>query len=144
MRSLSSTTATIYFAITDTGLGITSEDQCKLFTPFTQVDASTTRKYGGTGLGLAICKQLVSLMGGEIGVESRLGKGSKFWFEVTFATATSPVFPQYKRTDGISDNRRLLVVDDNATNRKIIHHQATRWGMLGRSGCFGYYCPQSY
>ncbi|QKQ75438.1 response regulator [Nostoc sp. TCL240-02] len=128
LRSLSSTTATIYFAITDTGLGITSEDQCKLFTPFTQVDASTTRKYGGTGLGLAICKQLVSLMGGEIGVESRLGKGSKFWFEVTLAQQLHPISSESERE--LLTNRRLLVVDDNATNRKIIHHQATRWGML--------------
>jgi PAS domain S-box-containing protein len=128
LRSLSSTTATIYFSITDTGLGITSEDQCKLFTPFTQVDASTTRKYGGTGLGLAICKQLVSLMGGEIGVESRLGKGSKFWFEVTLAQQLHPVSSEGERE--FLTNRRLLVVDDNATNRKIIYHQATRWGML--------------
>ncbi len=127
LRSQNSTTATINFAITDTGLGITSEDQCKLFTPFTQVDASTTRKYGGTGLGLAICKQLVSLMGGEIGVDSRLGKGSKFWFEVTFAQQLHPISSESER--GLLSNRRLLVVDDNATNRKIIHHQATRWGM---------------
>ncbi|MEH1936539.1 MAG: response regulator [Nostoc sp.] len=128
LRTENSTTATIYFAITDTGLGITPEDQCKLFTPFTQVDASTTRKYGGTGLGLAICKQLVSLMGGEIGVESRLGKGSKFWFEVTLAKQLQPISSE---GDGeLLLNRRLLVVDDNATNRKIIHYQATRWGML--------------
>ncbi|MHC5724078.1 MAG: GAF domain-containing protein, partial [Nostoc sp.] len=135
--SQNSTTASIYFAIADTGLGITPEDQCKLFTPFTQVDTSTTRKYGGTGLGLAICKQLVSLMGGEIGVESRLGKGSKFWFQVTLAKQLHPISLE---GDGFSTrryenaelllNRRLLVVDDNATNRKIIHHQAIGWGML--------------
>ncbi|MEH1827025.1 MAG: response regulator [Nostoc sp.] len=128
LRSQTSTTATIYFAVIDTGLGITSEDQCKLFKPFTQVDASTTRKYGGTGLGLAICKQLVSLMGGEMGVESRLGKGSKFWFEVTLAKQLYPISSE--SDPELLLNRRLLVVDDNATNRKIIHHQATRWGML--------------
>ncbi|MGJ5630078.1 GAF domain-containing protein [Nostoc sp. CALU 1950] len=128
LRSLSLTTATVYFAITDTGLGITPEDQSKLFKPFTQVDASTTRKYGGTGLGLAICKQLVTLMGGEMGVESRLGKGSKFWFEVTLAKQLHPISSEGERE--LLLNRRLLVVDDNATNRKIIHHQATRWGML--------------
>ncbi|MEH2388599.1 MAG: response regulator [Nostoc sp.] len=137
LRSQNSTTASISFAITDTGLGITPEDQCKLFTPFTQVDASITRKYGGTGLGLAICKQLVSLMGGEIGVESQLGKGSKFWFQVTLAKQLHPISLE---GDGFSTrryenaelllNRRLLVVDDNGTNRKIIHHQAIRWGML--------------
>ncbi|MEH2284545.1 MAG: response regulator [Nostoc sp.] len=128
LRSLSLTSASIYFAITDTGLGITPEDQCKLFRPFTQVDASTTRKYGGTGLGLAICKQLVSLMGGEMGIESRLGKGSKFWFEVTLAKQLDAISLEDERE--LLLNRRLLVVDDNATNRKIIHYQATRWGML--------------
>ncbi|MFN6465832.1 MAG: GAF domain-containing protein [Nostoc sp. DedVER02] len=140
--SLPCTTATIHFAITDTGLGISPEDQRKLFTPFTQVDASITRKYGGTGLGLAICKQLVTLMGGVIGVESQIGKGSKFWFEIPFARQLQPVLP---KDDGLSvtsydndntksdrellNNRRLLVVDNNATNCKIIYHQATGWGM---------------
>ncbi|MBH8572411.1 response regulator [Nostocaceae cyanobacterium CENA369] len=127
LRSQTPTTATIHFAIADTGLGITPEDQCKLFTPFTQVDASTTRKYGGTGLGLAICKQLVNLMGGEIGVESWLGKGSRFWFEIPFAKQIHPI--SATRDYGLLTNRHLLVVDDNATNRKIIYHQATRWGM---------------
>ena len=120
------TTATILFAVTDTGIGIAPEDQDKLFTPFSQVDASTTRKYGGTGLGLAICKQLVTLMGGEIGVESHLGQGSKFWFEIPFVLSLQPV---YSTQDCGLLNRRVLVVDDNATNRKIVHHQATRWGM---------------
>ncbi|RCJ19955.1 ATPase [Nostoc sp. ATCC 43529] len=128
VRSQTSNTATINFAITDTGLGINSEDQSKLFTPFTQVDASTTRKYGGTGLGLAICKQLVTLMGGEIGVESSVGKGSKFWFEITLPKQLHPISSIENPT--LLTNRRLLVVDDNATNRKIIQYQATRWGMV--------------
>ncbi|MEH2270124.1 MAG: GAF domain-containing protein [Nostoc sp.] len=127
LRSFSSTTATIHFAVTDTGLGISPEDQRKLFTPFTQVDASTTRKYGGTGLGLAICKQLVTLMGGVIGVESQVGKGSTFWFEVLFTKQVEPVLPKCER--GLLHNRRLLMVDNNATNCKIISHQATHWGM---------------
>ncbi|WP_375467508.1 GAF domain-containing protein [uncultured Nostoc sp.] len=127
LRSLSSTTATIHFAITDTGLGISPEDQRKLFTPFTQVDASTTRKYGGTGLGLAICKQLVTLMGGVIGIESQMEKGSKFWFEVLFTKLVEPVLPKSER--GLLHNRRLLIVDNNVTNCKIIYHQATHWGM---------------
>ncbi len=127
LRSLSSTTATIHFAITDTGLGISPEDQRKLFMPFSQVDASTTRKYGGTGLGLAICKQLVTLMGGVIGVESQMGKGSKFWFEVLFLKQVEPVLSKCER--GLLKNRRLLLVDNNATNYKIIYHQASYWGM---------------
>ncbi|MDZ8188280.1 MAG: response regulator [Nostoc sp. ChiSLP02] len=132
LRSLSSTTVTIYFAITDTGLGISSEDQRKLFMPFSQVDGSTTRKYGGTGLGLAICKQLVTLMGGVIGVESEIGRGSKFWFEVPFAKQLEPVLRPYERP--LLIDRRLLVVDENSTNCKIIHHQATAWGMqVGRA-----------
>ncbi len=125
--SLSSTTATIHFAITDTGLGISPEDQRKLFMPFTQVDASTTRKYGGTGLGLAICKQLVTLMGGVIGVESQVGKGSKFWFEVLFTKQVEPVLPKCER--GLLHNCHLLMVDNNPTNGKLIRHQATHWGM---------------
>ncbi|MDF5714583.1 MAG: response regulator [Rhizonema sp. NSF051] len=127
LRSETSTTVTIHFVIADTGIGITSEDQDKLFTPFTQVDDSTTRKYGGTGLGLAICKQIVTLMGGEIGVESHLGQGSKFWFEIPFALARQPVSPV--QDNGFLLDRRLLVVDDNATNRKIVYHQVTRLGM---------------
>ena len=128
---LDSTTVTIHFSVTDTGLGIAPADQSKLFAPFTQVDASTTRKYGGTGLGLAICKQLVTLMGGEIGIESQLGKGSIFWFDIPFTLAPVTVSsvcstsPDYQNLN----NLHLLVVDDNATNRKIVHHQATRWGM---------------
>ncbi|HCF30686.1 MAG TPA: hypothetical protein DEV81_26620, partial [Cyanobacteria bacterium UBA11049] len=126
MRQATSEIGTIRFTVTDTGIGISPENQGKLFSPFTQVDASTTRKYGGTGLGLAICKQLVTLMGGEIGVESQLGQGSQFWFEVTFAFAIHPC-----PIEDLSclTLRRLLVVDDNATNRKIVRYQATRWGM---------------
>ena len=121
-------TATIRFGISDTGIGITPEQQSKLFSPFTQVDASTSRKYGGTGLGLAICKQLVNLMGGEIGVESELGQGSNFWFTILFQKQSQPYAPEIK--DVSLNGKRLLVVDDNATNRKVVHHQASRWEMV--------------
>ncbi|MDD1413200.1 response regulator [Dolichospermum sp. ST_con] len=120
-------TATIKFAIIDTGIGINAEDKNKLFQPFTQVDASITRKYGGTGLGLAICQQLVTLMGGKIAIESEIGKGSKFWFELPFIKQSESV--SQNQDYHLLSQRRLLVVDDNATNRKILHHQATRWGM---------------
>jgi PAS domain S-box-containing protein len=120
-------TATIKFAIIDTGIGINAEDKNKLFQPFTQVDASITRKYGGTGLGLAICQQLVTLMGGKIVIESEIGKGSKFWFEIPFTKQSESV--SQNQDYQILDQRRVLVIDDNATNRKILHHQAIRWGM---------------
>ncbi|MEW5860087.1 MAG: response regulator, partial [Cyanobacteriota bacterium] len=127
LESETPTTATIRLAVIDTGIGIPGESISKLFAPFTQVDASTTRKYGGTGLGLAICKQLVTLMEGEIGIESQLGQGSKFWLTIPLTKQLSHVASVPDVSDLIG--RRLLVVDDNATNRKVVRHQAIRWGM---------------
>ncbi|MFN7413218.1 MAG: GAF domain-containing protein [Dolichospermum sp.] len=120
-------TATIQFAIIDTGIGITTEDKNNLFQPFTQVDASITREYGGTGLGLAICQQLVTLMGGKIGIKSEIGKGSKFWFNLSFTKQPESV--SQNQDYQILSQRRLLVVDDNTINREILHHQAISWGM---------------
>lgn len=121
------TSATICFSITDTGIGIPEQAQEKLFKPFSQVDASTTRSYGGTGLGLSLCKRLVTLMNGEIGVESQPGQGSKFWFTVPLAKQPRPEVPPEQQNS--LHGKRVLVVDDNATNRKVIHYQATKWGM---------------
>lgn len=108
---------TVGFSITDTGIGIAPEERRFLFQPFSQVDSSNTRKYGGTGLGLSICKRFVSLMGGEIGVESEKGKGSTFWFKIPFARAISSVATTGKRpkvvVEPIPGNRRVLVVEDN-------------------------------
>jgi PAS domain S-box-containing protein len=124
--------ATILFEILDTGIGIPSDRLNALFTPFTQVDGSTTRKYGGTGLGLAICKQLSELMGGEIGVTSVEGKGSTFWFTARFEKQ-SPESIQYTETSDATvytdiAGVRILVVDDNATNRKLMTTLLTQWG----------------
>ena len=124
-----STTATIMFSVTDTGIGIPAAGLGRLFKPFSQVDASTTRRYGGTGLGLAIARQLIELMGGEIGVESTVGQGSRFWFTLTFDRPYSLAASSPLATASPLHQLRLLIVDDNATNRKIVRYQVSAWGM---------------
>jgi two-component system sensor histidine kinase/response regulator len=117
----------VRFEVEDTGIGIAVDDRARMFEPFSQADSSTTRRYGGTGLGLAICQQLVTAMGGTIGVESRVGEGSTFWCTVPLAFAeTADVQP--RRTDELT-GLRVLVVDDNQTNRMILHDQLDAWGM---------------
>lgn len=119
----------IQFDVKDTGIGIPSDKLECLFKSFTQVDASTTRKFGGTGLGLAISKQLSELMGGKIWVNSTVGEGSTFSF-----TVVASEIPDYINPKGVSDvelaGKQLLIVDDNVTNRDILSIQAQSWGML--------------
>ncbi len=114
------------FTVSDTGIGIPPEKHDVLFRQFSQVDASTTRKYGGTGLGLAISKRLVEMMGGEIGFESREGQGSRFWFTACFPLQAAATQDLAAHADirGI----RILVVDDNATNRQLLLRQLGAWG----------------
>ena len=114
--------AVVHFSVGDTGVGIPLERQAAIFDRFTQADGSTTRKYGGTGLGLTICKQLVEIMGGKIGVESKPGMGSTFWFEVKFEKQPREkrnTAPLTLRLVNLSE-ARILVVDDNNTNRTIL------------------------
>ncbi len=117
------------FEVSDTGLGIAPADQDRLFSAFTQADSSTTRKYGGTGLGLTICRQLVELMGGRLGLESALGEGSTFWFELSLQrTHDAPARRRTADTRTLS-GQRALIVDDNATNRRILRQQLRSWGV---------------
>jgi signal transduction histidine kinase/DNA-binding response OmpR family regulator len=114
------------FEVRDTGPGIPTEVQERLFQPFSQADSSTTRVYGGTGLGLAICKRLVELMKGTIGMDSRPGRGSTFWFQIALEPASLST-PPVTDTEALA-GRRILVVDDNETNRLLLIHQLVHWG----------------
>jgi len=119
----------LHFAIRDTGIGIPHEQMGRLFRAFSQVDSSTTRKYGGTGLGLSICRSLVQLMGGRIWVESEAGHGSVFHFTIRGEVAQdSPALPPVGVPPALH-GRSLLIVDDNATNRLIISRQMAGWGV---------------
>ncbi|HET7807529.1 MAG TPA: response regulator [Gaiellaceae bacterium] len=117
------------FAIRDTGVGIARDRIDRLFASFTQADASTTRRYGGTGLGLAITKRLVELMGGEMWVESEEGKGSTFHVGLPVEAAVVPAREAVPSTAPQLAGKRLLVVDDNATNLEIVARHARSWGM---------------
>src|SRR5215813_6603417 len=119
----------LHFSVRDTGIGIPLERQNRLFKSFQQVDASTTRHYGGTGLGLAICKRLAELMGGKIWVESDAGKGATFHFTILASAAPATTPQTWQSSQPQLAGKRLLVIEDNGTNRRIISHRAAQWGM---------------
>ncbi len=119
------TTTTIKIMVTDTGIGISPENQQKLFQSFSQADASTTRQYGGTGLGLAICQRLINLMGGKLGVNSVAGEGSAFWFEVDLPTLSVPVNMSIPALRGVS----MSIFDDWPHRALALSKVVTAWGM---------------
>jgi len=124
----------LLYSIKDSGIGIPQEKLDHIFQSFTQVDSSTTRKYGGTGLGLAISKRLVELMGGKIWVESSVNQGSTFYF--TIKSKVSKVIPPkmfLKSSESVLKNKRILIVDDNETNLHILTIQCKNWGMIPRT-----------
>ncbi|MEP2947849.1 MAG: PAS-domain containing protein [Lentilitoribacter sp.] len=124
-NSQSSQKQTIRFEIEDTGIGIPKEDLAKVFDKFSQVDASSSRRHEGTGLGLSIAASLVKLMSGRIGVESELGKGTTFWFEIELEQSEDE---QQKRLHSDVTGARVLIVDDNEVNRSILKEQMDSWG----------------
>jgi PAS domain S-box-containing protein len=132
---LTATDATVRFSVKDTGIGIAPERVSQVFERFTQADASTTRQYGGTGLGLTISKQLVELMGGRIGVTSLPGQGSHFWLDLPLAIDRETEVLDVS-VSGLADVR-VLVVDDNAVNRRVLHEQIARWRMRNGSVASG-------
>ncbi len=128
------------FFVSDTGIGIPDDRKAAIFESFTQADGATTRKHGGTGLGLAISKQLVGLMGhGEtISVESRLGQGSTFSFRISLPLAKSQeVEHGLMSSSSLFSQKRVLIVDDNETNRRILHALLEKWGSLPELACSG-------
>lgn len=120
--------ARLRFEIHDTGIGIPPERRSRLFSAFSQIDASTTRKFGGTGLGLAICKQLIELMGGQIGCESQPGIGSTFWFELPVQVLETDLPPAHLGCE-VFRGLRVAAVDDTETNLEIIREQLQNWGL---------------
>ncbi len=129
LRSQDASKAVVYFEVKDTGIGISKDSIGTLFKAFTQIDSSTTRKFGGTGLGLSISKRLVEKMGGEIGVESDEGNGSTFWFTVTLRKHKAPENPDVLPLEKFHAVR-ILSVDDNETNRIVMSNMLSSWEFM--------------
>lgn len=127
----------IQFAVKDTGIGIPKERMHRLFESFSQVDSSTTRKYGGTGLGLAISKRLCEIMGGRMWVESQVGRGSTFYFTIIAKSTLGSLVEKLPDLAPTLAGKRLLIVDDNATSRQNLVLQSSSWGMQARTASSG-------
>jgi GAF domain-containing protein/CheY-like chemotaxis protein len=134
-KAVSADRAELTFSVRDTGIGLSEDVMSRLFQSFSQADSSTTRKYGGTGLGLAISKRLAELMGGRLWAQSQgTGRGATFMFSIKVQTAELPPARQrdFVGAQPELQNKRMLVVDDNATNRRVLSLQAAKWGMSAR------------
>jgi len=125
-KSVTKNTVTVRFSIKDTGIGIPEEKQKTIFESFTQADGSTTRKYGGTGLGTTISKQLANLMGGEIGLKSKVGKGSTFWFDAQFLLQKEEEEKELHNRVGLL-NKKILIIGNNETQSSILHEYLEFW-----------------
>ena len=128
---------TLHFSVTDTGIGIPADKLNLLFRNFSQIDSSASRRFGGTGLGLVISRQIVERMGGNIQVDSREGKGSSFSFTVSFALPQQQVMIPALLPQPDLDGMRVLVIDDNETNRRILAEMVTSWGMAPTTAASG-------
>jgi len=129
VESRSEEAVELHFSVSDTGVGIPPEKQEAVFAPFTQADGSVTRKAGGTGLGLTICTQLVALMGGRVWLESKIGEGSTFHFTARFELNQDAPSAPYLLQAGSLQGLAVLIVDDNATNRRLLEEHLLSWGM---------------
>ena len=127
----------IQFSVSDTGIGIPQDRMDRLFKSFSQVDSSTTRKFGGTGLGLTISKRLSELMGGRIWVESEAGKGSTFHFTIFAEISDEPITEYSKEFIQVFSDKKILIVDDNETNRRILSMQVEKWGFKATTATSG-------
>jgi len=136
LRERRGPTTVVRFAVRDTGIGIADEVLPQLFQPFTQADASTTRRFGGTGLGLAISKQIAESMGGTMAAESKLDLGSTFWFDVPLEEAHMDEVSREISLLSLQQ-ARVLVVDDNATNRRLVRHNLAAWKMKTEEAASG-------
>lgn len=137
-KVLEDNSSILHFQVTDTGVGIPADKLHKIFDSFSQADTSTTREFGGTGLGLTISRRLVQMMGGQIWVESTVGKGSCFHFTARLAEPrNTPAAPQAPVGPSILVGVRVLIVDDNRTNRRILEGLVTRWGMIPTAAADG-------